>query len=325
VRILFGGKVFERLWEFIEPLFAGHELQAADKDRFPEVLPWAEVLITPPMKIDASLLDYGNNLRLLHQWGTGVEGIDLEACAARNIPVCNVPSRGTGNAESVAEFALLLMMLLARRWPRCQENLLKGRLHAPRGIALWQKRACVVGLGNLGECLVECLLGMGMTVRGVNRTLKEEFSHWGLENVYPLDRLEEAVEDCDFVLPALPLSPETFHLMNARIFRAMHSRAFLVNVARGDVVHPGDLEEALHKKIIAGYATDVFWKEPVDPEHPLLKLPNVIVTPHVAGVTDASNRGIASYVAANIHRLETGEPLLSRMDKPNTEQGGVVS
>ncbi len=325
MRILFGGKVFERLWEYIEPVFSGHELRAENEDAFPEVLSWAEVLVARPMKIHGPLLDLGPNLRLIHQWGTGVEGIDLQACAARNISVCNVPSRGTGNAESVAEFALLLMMLLARRWSRCRENLERRRLHAPRGTGLWRKRACVIGLGDLGHCLVERLLGMGMTVRGVNRTLRDSYASWNLEDLYSLDCLTEAVSECDFVLPALPSTPETRYLINARILEAMKPEAFLVNVARGDVVHPGDLERALLEKSIAGYATDVFWNEPADPEHPLLKLPNVVVSPHVAGVTDISNRGIASYVAANVQRLMMGEPLLSRLVMPNTEQGGVLS
>ncbi len=325
MRILFGGKVFERLWEYIESVFSGHELLAEDEEAFSEVLPWAEVLVARPMKIDGALLDMAPNLRLIHQWGTGVEGIDLQACAARDIPVCNVPSRGTGNAESVAEFALLLMMLLARRWPRCQENLRDQRLYAPRGMGLWQKRACVIGLGDLGHCLVERLRGMGMAVRGVNRTPRDSYASWGMEDFYSLDRLEEAVSGCSFVLPALPSHPETRHLINARILEAMDPHAFLVNVARGDVVHPGDLERALYHKCIGGYATDVFWNEPADPEHPLLQLPNVIVSPHVAGVTDISNRGIASYVAANVQRLTAGEPLLSRLVMLNTEQGGVVS
>ena len=94
MRILFGGKVFERLWEYIESVFSGHELLAEDEEAFPEVLPWAEVLVARPMNIDGALLDMAPNLRLIHQWGTGVEGIDLQACAARDIPVCNVPSRG---------------------------------------------------------------------------------------------------------------------------------------------------------------------------------------------------------------------------------------
>ena len=79
MRILFGGKVFERLWEYIESVFSGHELLAENEEAFPEVLPWAEVLVARPMKIDGALLDMAPNLRLIHQWGTGVEGIDLQA------------------------------------------------------------------------------------------------------------------------------------------------------------------------------------------------------------------------------------------------------
>jgi phosphoglycerate dehydrogenase-like enzyme len=317
MRVLFAGSAFDRIKESFLPLFGGMEVRIARDEDVNSELPWAEVLVTPPRALEESLLKRAASLKMIQQWGTGIEGIDLRACSALGITVCNVPSRGTGNAESVAEIALMLMLLLARRFPRAQENLLKiGRVHAPKGIALWKRRACLVGLGGLGHCIAERLLCLGMDVVGVNRTVRSEFQNWGLRSVYPLDELERAVCGSDFLILALPLNSDTAGIVDRKVLRALGPKGYLVNVARGGLVVREDLEAALDAGEIAGAGLDVFWVEPPDPNDPLLKRANVVATPHIGGVTDEGLSGVASFIRNNLQRFARGEEPLSKVLLP---------
>lgn len=312
MKILFAGKVFEKVWDAVKERFTGHEVRIVAREELENQLPWAEILVVPPMNVvDEVLVHAGPGLKLIQQWGAGVEGIDLKACAARGIPVCNVPSRGTGNAEGVAELAIMLMLLLARRYGRCQENILQGRIHAPQGVAPWKKKACVVGLGNLGQCLVERLHGLGMDVVGVNRSWHDRYASWGLRDFLLMQDLKSAVKGCRFVLIAAALGPGTEGLFGSEELAAMDRDAFLINVARPGLVSRDALAAALEGGKIAGAGLDVFWDEPADPHDPLLASPRLVLTPHVGGVTDASLQGVAAFIAENANRLALGEEPLS--------------
>ena len=323
MKVLFAGTAFARLKEKVLPSFEHLDVRIARDEELLDALPWAEVLVTGPREIDADLLREGRSLRLIQEWGTGVEGIDLEACTKLGIKVCNVPSRGTGNAESVSEIVLLLMLLLARRYPRAQENLLRiGRVHAPQGMALWKKKACIVGLGNLGHCIAERLLCLGMEVVGINRTLRPEFESWGLSSVHRLNDLKKAVKGAHFLILALPLNEDTLNLVDRGVLRALGPGGFLVNVARGGLVRRADLEAALDAEEIAGVGLDVFWEEPPDPEDPLFRRSNVAAMPHLGGVTDAGVEGVALFIRNNLDRFAKGEPVLSEVRAVSAAEGG---
>ena len=316
MKVLFAGTAFERLkGRGVLAAFTDHEVRITGEDGLREALPWAEVLVTGPREIGSGLLAEAKSLQLVQQWGTGVEGIDLDACRRYGIRVCNVPSRGTGNAESVAEMALLLMLLLARHYGRAQENLfIHRRVHAPQGVSLWKKAVCLVGLGNLGRCIAERLACLGMEVRGVNRTRRPEFASWGVGAFYPLEDLEKAVEGSRFLVLALPLNDRTRGIVSRPTLKALGPAGFLVNVARAGLVCRRDLEEALETGEIAGAGLDVFWEEPPDPRDPLLERPNVVAMPHVGGVTDAGLEGITRFIRDNLDRYARGEPLYSEVN-----------
>lgn len=312
VRVLFCGKTFAPIGDLLREPFAAHETRIGDD--WQNHLSWAEVLVIPPLVVDGALLDGAPKLKLIHQWGVGAEQVDFDAVRQRGLAFCNVPSRGTGNAEGVAETALLLALLLSRRFARSRENLLLGRLYAPQGVALWRKRAAVIGLGQLGRCLVERLQGLGMDVVGVNRETPADLDGWGPLSFFPLHRLQEALAGCRFVFPALSLNAETEGLFDETTLRTMDRGSYLINVARAGLVRREALEAALEAGHLAGAGLDVFWDEPASPDDPLLARPDVVVTPHIGGVTDEAVVGIARFIGANVDRLAAGQPLLSRLD-----------
>ncbi len=314
MKILFYPRTFEKLQGIVGPLLEGHEIEVADLSDIKDRIRMADVLVTGPLDVDEELIRGASRLRLVHQWGVGVERIDLEACFRKGIDVCNVPSEGTGNAEGVAEIALMHMLLLSRRFGRCQESIRKRRLFSPQGVALWKKRACVIGLGNVGRNIVTRLKGMGMDVTGVNRTERGSFGSLGLDSFCSLDRLQDALPGCRFVILSLELNEDTRGIAGEDFFRSMDPGSYLINVARSELVSRTALESSLGRGHLAGAGFDVFWDEPADPEDPLLENSAVTLTPHIGGVTDEALMGVARSVAENVTRLARGLDLMNRLD-----------
>lgn len=273
------------------------------------------------MAVDGMILEKAHSLKLVQQWGVGVERIDLKACSARGIAVCNVPSRGTGNAEGVAEIAVMHMLLLARRYAKVRESLQRRRLFSPQGVSLWKKRCCVVGLGNVGRSVAERLAGMGMQITGVNRTQRDDFSSLGIDRFFPLDDIHSALPGCRFVVLALELNDQTRNIADGAFFSRMDQDAYLINVGRAELVSREALEGSLEAGRLGGAGLDVFWDEPADPEDPLLINPFVTITPHIGGLTDEALLGVAGAVAENVSRLEKGMVLMNRVDQEITVPG----
>jgi phosphoglycerate dehydrogenase-like enzyme len=320
MKVLFYNKVFMQMHDTLLAWMGNHEADTADERTIEEKIVDAEVLVTAPnTPVGGDLLRSALHLKLQQQWGVGLDGIDFATCREQKIAVCNTPSRGTGNAEGVAEIALLHMLLLGRKYSYAQENVRTGKMFSPRGVSLWRKTACIVGLGNLGRTIAERLAAMGMTLCGVNRSPieSEQLKNMSVEKFFPLSRLCEAVSGCRFVVAALALSDETRGLFDDSFFQAMDKGAFFVNVARGGLVKEDALLRALNEKHLAGAGLDVLAEEPPRLDNPLLTHPSVTLTPHVGGNTDESAKGIFDFIQDNVDRLSRGEELLSRQDQKN--------
>ncbi|MDR1875155.1 MAG: 2-hydroxyacid dehydrogenase [Synergistaceae bacterium] len=317
MRILFYSREFCSMRDVILESIRGHEADTADERTLAEKIVSAEVLVTRPgAPVEAALLRSAPHLKLQQQWGTGLDSIDRAACRELGIAVCNTPSRGTGNAEGVAEIALLHMLLLGRKYAFAAENVRKGRMFSPRGTSLWRKKACIVGLGNLGHTIAERLAVVGMALRGVNRSPIEpaRLESMGVGEFFPLERLSEAVAGCRFVVAALAHGEETHGIFDDAFFRAMDRGSFFINVARGGLVREEALLGALNDGHLAGAGLDVLAEEPTRADNPLLTHPSVTLTPHIGGNTDESGKGILEFIQNNVDRLSRGEALLSRRD-----------
>jgi phosphoglycerate dehydrogenase-like enzyme len=318
LRVLFCGDGFTESRRRLAPLIPGHEVVTCPAGRTIECLASSTVDIVVPYisRIDAPTLRAGR-FGLVQQFGVGLDGVDLEAATAAGVWVARVPSAGTGNAESVAEHALLLMLALSRRLPQAQVALAAGVVGDPPGIALWRKTACIVGLGDIGSALAGRLRACGMRLIAVRRRPEQSgVAALGVERVFGPDGLHEALGQADYVVLCVNYDAASHHLIDRAAFRSMKRGAFVVNVARGGLVDSEALLEALESGQVAGAGLDVFWSEPPDPAHRIFAH-NVIATPHVAGVTDASYDGIARAVAANIDRYANGEAPLYAVNAPS--------
>ncbi len=296
---------------------SGHKLVVCAEEEIARRADDADVLIPAIARIDAAAIERGR-FGLIHQFGVGLETVDIEAATRCGVFVARVPSSLSGNAASVAEHAVLLMLVLSRRMEDATRAFADRRVGVPLGAALLGKTACIVGMGNIGAAVALRLSGFGMRLVAVDdhrdprRRLRPDVR---IDRFHPLADLPEAVAGADYIVACINYHAGLHHLFGRTLLSAAKPGAILVNIARGGLVDPDALLEALASGRIGGAGLDVFWEEPVDPDHPLFR-ENVVATPHIAGVTEVSYDGTAAVCADNIARYARGEPPLHAVNAP---------
>jgi phosphoglycerate dehydrogenase-like enzyme len=266
----------------------------------------ANFILCTGVNITREMLAAPKNLQLVQKWGSGVDGIDLAAARELGVPVANIPG---GNATSVAEHCFGLMLALYKRLCRanqslregewCQEQLVREGLEELSG-----KMLGIVGLGNIGLAIARRAAAFEMELNYHNRHQSQKIDGGDLSIRYA--ELDQLFESSDVVVLAIPLNSETNHLCNKLMFEKMKRSAILINVSRGGIVNEADLFEALFTRQIAGAGLDVFEDEPPNLGNPLFQLPNVVVTPHVAGRTRQALIRITVSCANNIGLVAQG-------------------
>jgi phosphoglycerate dehydrogenase-like enzyme len=269
----------------------------------------ADVMLPAMSRIDGPLMDRIEGLRLIQQWGAGLEGVDIAAATERKIAVANVPTPGTGNAESVAEWCVMAAIAISRRLPLAQENIRAGGTWGtPLGRALMGRTAGIVGLGGIGKALASRLRPFGMRLIGLQRRPEPAIAErLGMEWVGGQERLAELLRRSDYLFLCVPLSEQTRQIIDEAALATLPAQACIINAARGGLLSHQALLRALAEGRLMGAGLDVFEQEPLDPASPLLGRSDIVATSHIAGVTDVSYSGIARGVAANIVRILAGQ------------------
>lgn len=304
MRILFCNPGMPEARRLIAETLHEHECVTCTPDTIREHLRGVDI-ITPFMsRIDAAILEQGS-FGLVQQIGVGLEGVDIATATRLGVWVARVPSVESGNAQSVAEHTLLLMLALSRQLDRARQALHERHWFYPPGQALLGKTACIVGLGGIGREVARRLAACGMHLTAV-RANPQHGAPDGVAHVFAPDELHTALATADYVILAARYDQHNHHMINATTLAAMKPGAYLINVARGGLVDQDALLAALERGHVAGAGLDVFWEEPVDPSHPLFAQ-NVLATPHIAGVTDAFHQGVAQIFCDNIRRYAQGQ------------------
>ena len=289
---------------------------------------WCEVLTlatTEPAELAAALaeadaiiaadplrrahIDAAPRLRFVQHQGVGYhDRVDLEALRARGIPFAITPE---GTTEGVAEHVVLLMLAVAKHLPVLDSELRSGhfleRALRPVSFELLGKTVGFVGMGKIGQAAARRLRPFGVTLLYCD----PEPLPAAAEAALGISRLgfEALLAASDFISLNLPGTAATRHLIDAAAFARMKRGAILINAARGSLVDEAALADALRSGRLAGAGLDVYETEPLPAGHPLLALPNTVLTPHVAcGTLDAFRAKMAA-IFANIRRLHDGEPL----------------
>ena len=315
MRILFCSEGFPTAPDRLSRLLPNDEVLRCSVDDVPMHLYEVDVLVPAMARIGWEILKLGS-FGLIQQWGVGLEAVDVEAATKEGVWVARVPSRGTGNAESVAEHAILMMLNLSRHVSEANRSFAARRWGQPEGEALIGKTALIVGLGDIGTALAVRLRALGMRLMAIRgRPELGAPPELGIYEVRGRSNLHQMLSEADFVIVCAKYDASTHCLIDEPAIEAMKPGVFLINIARGGLVDHEAVLRALERGQVAGAGLDVFWNEPVDPNHPLFRQ-NVIATPHIAGVTDVSYSGIAAVVAENIRRYVQREQPLHAVNNP---------
>jgi phosphoglycerate dehydrogenase-like enzyme len=246
---------------------------------------------------------------------SGYDGFDLAYWSEKKIPVANCP--GYLSSPALADAAMMLMLMLARQWHNTQYNLQKKILYTPMGEELRNKQLLLIGFGASARELALRARSFGMHISAIDilPISTEEQAQYGLSFAGTPEDLDSIICKSDYISLHLHLNPATRHMIDARRLNLMKPTARIINVARGELLDQQALESALRSGRIAGAGLDVFVSEPVDPASTLLKLPNVIALPHVAGTTYETSKRRAEFTAQNVDRVASGKEPLSRVDQ----------
>lgn len=255
-------------------------------------------------KLPDDLFDAAPGLRAVTIHGTGTDLVPLAAASAHGVAVANLPG---SNAQSVAEYCAMAMLMLARNIVPIMAAMRARPWDEARALGaaaheIAEMTAGIVGVGAIGARLARILRhGFGMRVLGHRRRLDRLPPE---AEAAPLERL---LAESDFVVLTCPLTPETHHLLDRERFALMKPTAWLVNVGRGPVVDEAALVEALRERRIAGAMLDVYEHYRIEPGHPLFALDNVILTPHLSGMTRESRRRMGRAAAEATLAMLAGE------------------
>jgi phosphoglycerate dehydrogenase-like enzyme len=221
------------------------------------------------------------------------------------------------HGPAIADHAFAMLLTLTRRLRFYADRQARAdwtdQEPEPRPIALQGRVMLVVGLGGIGTEVAQRARGFGMRIHAIRRT--DSPAPDSVERLGKPEDLLSMLPGADVVAICLPLTPETRHLFDARAIGAMKPGAYLINVARGPIVDTGALVAALRSGRLAGACLDVTDPEPLPPDHPLWKLPNVVITPHVSADAELTRQRAWLLLRENIRRFGAGEPLLNVVDK----------
>ena len=260
------------------------------------IAPYHALLIRSGTKVTREVIEHAECLKVIGRAGVGVDNVDLEAATRRGVVVMNSPS---GNSVTTAEHAISMMMALARHIPAADSSTKRGNWEREKfvGTEVCGKTLGVVGLGNIGRIVADRAAGMKMKVIGYDPMLTEDAAaRLGIELVI----LDELYRRADFVTVHTPLTEETSGLIGEAALSRMKRGVRIINCARGGIVEEAALARAIQSGQVAGAALDVFVQEPPALDHPLLKLPQVIATPHLGAATDEAQVQVAVDIAQQV-------------------------
>ncbi len=261
------------------------------------LIPEYEVLLVrSETKVTQEIVSRAKKLKLIGRAGTGVDNIDLNAATKAGMLVMNVPG---GNTIAATEHTFALLLALARNLARGDASMKQGKWERSKfvGNELYGKNLSLLGLGKIGKEVAIRALAFGMHVFAYDPYVSEDYA----KNIgVKLATLEEALKNADYISIHMPANEQTKGLINQKTINLMKDGIRIINCARGGIINEDDLFNALKSGKVAGAALDVFAKEPVSPDNPLIKLENVIVTPHLGASTEEAQERVAEEIAKTV-------------------------
>ncbi len=292
---------------FVRKICPGLDLrfpESGDPDDFAEIVADAPYIVTRGLRFPASVLKQARAVRLIHQWGTGTNGIPLAEARARGIVVARSPGV---NAPTVADMTIGLMLATLRRIPQVHAAMRTGQWEMKD---LWQHAfdlssatVGLIGLGAIGQQVAVRLQGFGCEILYTKPSGPVAGSSLRFAD------MDALLAESDVISLHLPLTADTHHLIGPDRLAMMKAGSVLINTSRGALVDEKALIVALENAHLGGAGLDVFEKEPIAADNPLLTFDNVVTLPHVSGQTQDNLVRMVSHWAANITAFDQGQPI----------------
>ncbi len=257
-----------------------HAQKKVTRDELKALLPKAAgLIIRSATTVDKELMDLAPNLKLVIRAGEGTDNIDKKFAAQKGVKVANTPG---ANANSAAEHAIALMFTVLRKTAWANSSMQKGEWdkNSFSGLELWKKTVGIVGFGKIGQIVAQRISGFEPKVLFYDPIVQTTDMPFAKKA-----DLDEVLSKSDIVTIHVPLIPQTKNLINAEKLAKMKKGSILINAARGGIVDEDALAGALKEGPLSGAGFDVFATEPMDANHPLRKLPNLVLTPHLGAST----------------------------------------
>lgn len=263
------------------------------------------LIIRNQTQVDAALLEAGSSLKAVGRLGVGLDNVDLAAARERNVPV--VYARNA-NAVSVAEYVMAAVLHVSRDLAGANADVKAGGWNRKGfgGVEVYGKTLGLVGVGEISHRVARRAISFGMRVLG-HDPFVAPYDYPLVETGVEPTNLDDLLAGSDFVSPHVPLNEGTRNLFSREAFEKMKPTAWLINTSRGGVVDEAELARALDEGSPGGAVLDVLVEEPPRPDNPLLARENVILTPHVAGLTEEAQARTSTLVAREIVKVLRGE------------------
>ena len=286
-------------------------------DEFLARLPEAEIICSYWMP--ANWRQLAPHLHWLQCSSAGVDGLLPTGVLDADSEVIVTTATGV-HATTISEYVFGSILMFNRNWPEMVR--LQDRHVWPRSASwynlgareLVDQTVGIIGLGHIGRRVAQLARAFGMHVLATRRTVSNGEKDPDVDQLYPMEQLQELLRLSDYIVLAVPLTQETEKLMGEAELRVMPRNAYLVNVARGRVVDEEALIRALQERWIAGAGLDVTEEEPLPANSPLYSMPNVILTPHISGLSAHYDKRLTALFAENLQRYRSGQPLRNRYD-----------
>ncbi|XP_051192155.1 uncharacterized protein [Lolium perenne] len=314
-RVLFCGPYWPASTMYTKEYLQNYPFIQVDEvglEQVPDVIHNYHICVVKNKRIDSDIIAKATKMKIIMQYGVGLEGVDINAATKQKIKVARIPGSTTGNAIACAEMAIYLTLGVLRKQKEMDTAVIQKDLGLPVGETIFGKTILILGFGAIGLEVAKRLKPFGVKVLATKR-------NWSL-NTVPCDLdglvdkkggpedMYEFAREADIVITCMTLNNESVGIVDHKFISALKKGSYLINIARGGLLDYEAVFVHLKSGHLGGLGVDVAWTEPFDPEDPILKLPNVIMTPHVAGITEYSYRTMAKVVGDVALKLHAGEP-----------------
>ena len=296
-----GSPALEELRAFSDDLVFNPSKKPMGEDELIEALQGCEGYVAGLDFITAKVFENCPDLKVISRYGVGYDRVDIEAAKKHGVIVTNTPGV---NAEAVGELAFGLLLAVARKIPKLDQDTRAGGWMRSTGFECYGKKICILGLGAIGKVVARCAQGFGMSVSAYDPYINEAYCE---ENGIAVVGFEEGIKEADVISLHLPLMDSTRHILDKKAIDSMKQGAVIINASRGGLIDEEAAYEALKSGRLGGLGLDAFEEEPPK-DSPLFEFDNVVVTPHTGAHTKEATINMASMSVRNlIEVFQTGD------------------